>query len=464
MATITKENIGLLHEKLSVTIEKNDYLPSFDKALKTYSKQANIPGFRKGMVPAGLIKKMYGASLFTDEVLKTIDKELNAYLQSGQVEIFAQPLPLEADFKNIDVNNPQDYTFNFEIGVKPEFTLPDLGTANITGYKVTVTDAMLNEEVERLQNRFADTKEETAVTGEDNVLTLAFTESDEKGNTIEGGVTSNQVYVTKYFNDATRAALQGKAVNDTVTIQLKSAFEDKELASVLEDLKINEQEGAADKYFTLTINKIGSKVKKELNQDFFDQLYPNQEVTTEEDLRNKIKAEIEAYWKSQSSNQIQDQIFHQLTDHTTIEFPETFLKRWLQQQGTEEGAAPKTDEQVEQEFPGFLKQLKWSLISEKITKDQAIDVKPEEVRQFALNQLFSYMSGMGGGMNLEDQPWVKEYVDKMMKDRKYVEDAFMRLQTQKMFDWAETQVKPVEQEISVDDFTKMVQEHQHAHH
>ncbi len=464
MATITKENIGLLHEKLSVTIAKTDYLPSFDQALKTYSKQANIPGFRKGMVPAGLIKKMYGASLFTDEVLKTVDKELNNYLQTGEVEIFAQPLPLEADFKSIDVNNPQDYTFNFEIGVKPSFNLPDLGTASITGYKVSVTDAMVNEEVERLQNRFADTKEEETIAGEDNVLTLALTESDEKGNAVEGGVTSNQVYIAKYFNDAARAALQGKAVNDTITLQLKASFEDKELASVLEDLKINEQEAAADKFFTFTINKIGSKVKKELNQEFFDQLYPNQEVKSEEDLRNKIKAEIEAYWKSQSSNQIQDQIFHQLTDHTSIEFPETFLKKWLQQQGTEEGGAPKTDEQVEQEFPTFLKQLKWSLVSEKITKDQEIDVKPEEVRQFALNQLFSYMSGMGGASNLEDQPWVKEYVDKMMKDRKFVEDTFMRIQTQKMFDWAETQVNPVEQEISVEDFTKMVQEHQHAHH
>jgi trigger factor len=125
MATVTKENIGLLHEKLTVKLEKTDYLPSFEKALKEYSKKANIPGFRKGMVPSGLIKKMYGPSLFTDEVLKTVDKELIGYLQNDKVEIFAQPLPLESDFKQLDVNNPSDYSFEFEIGMKPEFQLPD---------------------------------------------------------------------------------------------------------------------------------------------------------------------------------------------------------------------------------------------------------------------------------------------------------------------------------------------------
>ena len=106
MATITKENIGLLHEKLTVKLEKTDYLPSFEKALKEYSKKANIPGFRKGMVPSGLIKKMYGTSLFTDEVLKTVDKALIGYLQNDKLDIFAQPLPLESDFKQLDVNNP----------------------------------------------------------------------------------------------------------------------------------------------------------------------------------------------------------------------------------------------------------------------------------------------------------------------------------------------------------------------
>src|ERR1700739_4228813 len=135
MATVTRENIGLLTDKITVNVSKGDYLPSFEKALKQYGKQANIPGFRKGMVPAGLIKKMYGSSLFTEEVLRTVEKELTTYMTNEKLEIFAQPLPLpENDARQIDVGNPADYTFSFEVGLKPSFSLADLGTAPLTFY------------------------------------------------------------------------------------------------------------------------------------------------------------------------------------------------------------------------------------------------------------------------------------------------------------------------------------------
>src|SRR5215212_6153644 len=164
MATITKESIGPLHEKLTLKLEKKDYLPPFEKALKDYSKKANIPGFRKGMVPAGLIKKMYGPSLFTDEVLRSVDRELISYLQTDKLDIFAQPLPLEADIRQLDVNNPDDYTFHFEVGMKPDFQLPDLGTAPVTEHKIIITDEMINNEIARLQNRYGNMKDETSVT------------------------------------------------------------------------------------------------------------------------------------------------------------------------------------------------------------------------------------------------------------------------------------------------------------
>src|SRR6266481_2668662 len=121
MATVTRENIGLLNDKLTLTLSKEDYLPAFEKSLKDYSKKANIPGFRKGMVPAGLIKKMYGSSLFTDEVLRSIDRELVKYLETDKLDIFAQPLPLEIDMHQLDMNNTAEYVFHFEVGMKPEF-------------------------------------------------------------------------------------------------------------------------------------------------------------------------------------------------------------------------------------------------------------------------------------------------------------------------------------------------------
>lgn len=458
MATVTKENIGLLHEKLTVKLEKTDYLPSFEKALKDYSKKANIPGFRKGMVPAGLIKKMYGTSLFADEVLKTVDKELMGYLQNDQLEIFAQPLPMESDFSKLDMNNPVDYSFDFEIGMKPVFNLPDLGTAAITRYAVTVTDEMITNEVERLQNRHGNMKDEETVNTEDNVLNLDFTETDAAGNEVEGGIKKDNSILVKYFAPAFRSNWIGKKTGDSATAQLSTAFEEKEREWIISDLGLNKQDpAAAEKYFKITITKIGLLEKRELNEEFFNQLYPNQDVKTEAEMRDKLSQEIQQYWNSQANNQIHDQVFHYLTDHTSIQFPEAFLKKWVKTQGEKD----KTDEEVEKEFPVFISQLKWTLVSDKIVQENAIQVTPEEIRNFAKQQLFSYM----GGANLsDDQPWVNDYVEKMMKDRKYVEDSYNRMQTQKIFEWAAAQVRPTESPISAEEFTKMVEAHQHHHH
>ncbi len=464
MATVTKENIGLLHEKLTVKLEKTDYLPSFEKALKEYSKKANIPGFRKGMVPAGLIKKMYGTSLFTDEVLKSVDRELIGYMQNDKMEIFAQPLPLESDFKHLDVNNPADYTFEFEVGMKPEFTLPDLATAKTTRYVVTVTDEMVETEIDRLQNRHGNMKDVETVATEDNVLNVNFVETDEAGNEIEGGIKKDNSILVKYFSEGFRSKWMGKKVGDAEVAQLKNAFDEKEREWIVGDLGMDKEDPtAADKYFKIEITKVGLLEKRELNEEFFNQLHPGQEIKTEADFRNKIKADIQTYWNAQAMNQIHDQVFHQLVDHTAIKFPEGFLKKWIKtQNGTPENPQPeKTDEEVEKEFPTFISQLKWTLITDKIVEENGIQVNPEEIKAFAKQQLFSYM----GGANLgEDQPWVTDYVEKMMKDRKYVEDAYSRIQTQKIFEWSAAQLKPTDKDISAEEFTKMVESHQHSHH
>ena len=462
MATITKENIGLLHDKLTVKLEKTDYLPSFEKALKEYGKKANIPGFRKGMVPAGLIKKMYGPSLFTDEVLRSVDSDQVGYLQQDKLDIFAQPLPLEVDINQLDVNNPADYTFHFEVGMKPDFSLADLGKAPITRYVVDVTDEMINNEIARLQNRYGNMKDLDTVNSDENVLNVIFTEVDENAGEIEGIKKENSLLV-KYFKESFRSNLLGKTVNDFVVVQLDEAFDEKELDFISGDLGLDKNDPSSlKKHFKIQITKIGLLEKRELNEEFFNQLYPNLEVKTEAQFREKIREEIQAHWNSQARNQIHDQIFHQLVDHSSMNFPEGFLKKWLKTQGdASEKQAPKTDEEIEKEFPGFLNQLKWTLITDKIVNDNAIQVNPDEIREFAKQQLFGYM---GMGNQAEQQPWVNDYVEKMMKDRKYMEDAYTRIQTQKVFEWAETQVNPKDKTISAEEFTKLVEAHQHHHH
>jgi FKBP-type peptidyl-prolyl cis-trans isomerase (trigger factor) len=367
MATVTRENIGVLNDKITVKVNKEDYLSSFEKTLKTYSKSANIPGFRKGMVPPGIIKKMHGQAVFTDEVLRTVEKELTKYMTDEKLDIFAQPLPLaENDARSLDVNNPTEYSFGFEVGLKPEFQVPDLSQEKVKYYKINVTDQMVNEHIERLQKGYGKKKDPDAGNEEENIE------------------------------------------------------------------------------------------KAEINEDLFKAAYPGKEIKNEEEFRAEIKRDIEAYWESESKKQFQHEIYHRLLNHSDITFPENFLKRWLET-GTEKQKSP---EEVEKEYPGFVNQLKWTLINDRIGADQKLEITADDIKAFAKKQLFGYM---GMQMMDEEQPWVEEYVNKMMQDRKFLDDSYFRLRTDKLFEWAENQVLREEVEINAEEFEKMVHDHSHEH-
>ena len=459
MATVTRENIGLLTDKITVNISKGDYLPSFEKSLKQYGKQANIPGFRKGMVPAGLIKKMYGNSVFTDEVLRTVEKELTSYMSNEKLEIFAQPLPLpENDARQIDINNPADYSFAFEVGLKPAFTLADLGSAKLTRLKVEVTPEMIDEEVDRQRTRNGKMTEPEVVSSDENVLNLQFTETDAAGQPVEGGVQKDNSLLVKYFNEATRPKWMGLKKGDFIVLQPSQAFDEKEREWVLNDLGLAKDDAAAaDKFFKAEITKVGFIEKAELNEEFFQSAAPGKGITTEEAYRESLKADIQAHWDGQSRNQLQHSLYHVILDQTKIEFPEDFLKRWMQTGGEK----PKTQAEVEAEFPSFVNQLKWTLIVDKVVTENGIEATPDDIRDFAKQQLFGYM-GMQTGA--EEQPWVAEYVQRMMQDRKFVEDTVHRIQTDKVFGWAETKINPTEKPISVAEFQQEIEAHQHHHH
>ena len=454
MATITQQDVAPLHKQLAVTINKEDYFPQFEKSLKDYSKKANIPGFRKGMVPAGLIKKMYGSSLFTDEVLRTVDKEVNKYLDDEKLEIFAQPLPLDFNLQQLDVNNPAAYTFTFEVGMKPEVQVPELSQESLKRYKVDVTDEMVAEETERLRSRYGNMTEPETVQS-DETLNVTFIETDAAGNEVEGGIRKDNSVLVKYFKESFRPNAMGKKVDDTIQLSLDEAFDEKEKQWILGDLGLD---SATDKHFKLLITKLGLVEPRELNEEFFKQLFPNDDITTEDAFKARVKEDLQKQWDGESRNQLQHSLYHVLLNNTGVSFPADFLKRWLKTQDKE--GKGKTDEEVEAEFPNFLNQLKWTLITDELIKRGGIQVQQDDLRQFAKQQLFGYM-GMGN-MD-EEQGWVNDYIDRMMKDRKYVEDAYNRLQTQQMFDWAESQVNAVETPISKEDFVKMNEEHQHQH-
>jgi trigger factor len=453
MAKVTRENIAKLTDKLTVTLDKADYLGNFEVSLKKYAKTANIPGFRKGMVPAGLVKKMYGQSVFTDEILKTVEQELNSYLQAEQLDIFAQPLPLDSELRNMDINNPESYTFAFEIGLKPAVDI-DVKKVKVTRYKINVTDQMLQDELERLQIRSGKMTEPEAVTGDDNVLNVKFVECDKSGAAIEGGITKDNSLLVKYFEPKFRKNLMGKKNDDSVVLQVGKAFEAKEKEAILADLGLTDAD--AEKYFSLQITKVGLVEKAEMNAEFFASVYPNAAIATAEEFTAEVKKEMETYYDAQSRNQIHDQIYHHFVDHTPMELPEGFLKRWLQTGGEK----PKTEAEAEADYPSFASQLKWTIVSGKLATDHKIEVMPDDIRDFAKQQLFSYMGGQLGALG-DNQQWVEDYANRMMQDRKFVEDSYHRISTEKLFGIIETQVTAKEESISAEDFAKKLHNHHH---
>ena len=208
-----------------------------------------------------------------------------------------------------------------------------------------------------------------------------------------------------------------------------------------------------DKYFNLLITKIGFVEKAEMVEEFYNTVFPGRGIINEEEFKNGVKVDIENHFENQSRNQLQDQIYHHLIDHTNIDFPEGFLKRWIQMGGEK----PLTAEDAEVEYPKFANSLKWSLISTKLLEKNEIIVAPDEIKQFALNQVSGYM----GIQNFEEAPWLEEYANKMMQDKKFVENTYMQIQTNKLFNQLETEVIIKEEEISAEDLASKMHHHHH---
>ncbi len=191
-----------------------------------------------------------------------------------------------------------------------------------------------------------------------------------------------------------------------------------------------------------------------MNEEFFNEVYPGKNISSEAALRDALKEEIVKYWDAQSRNQLHDQLYHFLIDETKMEFPETFLKRWLQTGGEQQ----KTAEQAETEFPGFSNQLKWTLISDRLITENKLDVTGEELRSHMKEEVMRYFGQMNMG---EDTSWLESYIDRMMKDEKQVDATYRRLVTEKLFNWIESQTKPKEKKVTAEELAAMQHNHQH---
>ncbi|MFP5039667.1 trigger factor [Parasediminibacterium sp. JCM 36343] len=454
MAIVTRENIGLLHDKLIVKVIPSDYKKAFEDGLNKQAKTANIPGFRKGMVPAGLLRKMYGEKLLTDEIIKAVEVQVNSFIGTQKLNVFSQPLPLYNNLDQLDVNHYGDFEFGFEIGLKPEI---DINTANIpvTRYVVTVTDEMVKQEVERLRAQFGTVTNPEAVSSEEEVLNVILDEATESGEKIEGGIEKATSLKIKHFAPAFRETLIGKAVNEIVTVPLATAFEDKEREAVLDDLGLDKaDEASTAKIFLLTITKVSFVENAAFDEAFFNAPYPGKEITTEEGFRETVKEDIQAYFAEQSRKQIHDQIYHYLIDNVQVDLPEAFLTRLLEVSDEKQ----KTKEEAAAAYPTFASQLKWSLISTQLQSEEKVQVLPEDIKAAAKAQLLQYLGGQVQAMGADTQ-WIEEYAERMLKDKKFVEDSYHRIAADKLFDALETKVSATEEITYVESFVSKLHHH-----
>ncbi len=459
MATVTRENIGTLHDKITVKLEKGDYLPSFEKTLKEYAKKANIPGFRKGMVPMGMMRKMYGPSIFNEEVVRSAGKKLENYLKDERLSIFAQPMILpDTNRTQLDFNQPEDIDFAFEIGLKPEFEIPAVKDhTHLTRYKITVTEKMMDDEIERIKRRYGKVDAQEVVTDKENIIYAAYEPCDADGNVTETDKKIEDTVVLDKMPSGLKDKVMGKNPGDTIVFRPADVCTEEELQNFLKDpLKTSPE--AADQYFKLTITKVGHLIPQELGTELYAQVFQNTEVKDEADFREKIKAELSREFDRITGERLQNEIYELLVHNTPIHLPVAFLKRWMR----EGGEKPKSEHEVEHEFGSFEHQLRWQLISDKLMQEHNITVTREEVNKDVKARVLAYF---GLGPDDEDQaPWMEGYMQKISKDEKMLDETYRRILITKLFQFLETQLTIEEKEIDEEAFFKLGDAHAAHHH
>lgn len=468
MAKVTRANVAPLNDRLTITLSKEDYFQKYETDIKNYAVKANMPGFRKGKVSASLIKRMYGKGIITETIVKALETSVTDYLTKEKIEILNQPVPedLENISQTFDPFEAKDYTFSFEIGLKPEIKT-DLKAISPLKYKIEVGEKALEEEMESQIKRFGTSKELETLGEEDALITTHFAACDKDGNETPEGKQGDHAIPLKNFKADFRKKLKGKAKGYETVSKLSSALLEKELEHILEHFKIEKAD--ADNYFKITVNKLEVIEPAVKDEKLFKQIFPAKDLKTEEEFKNELKAEIEKVYEKESKSFLDDQIYHELLEKTTIELPEDFLKRSVKFSDEK----IKTDEDLEKAFPSYVQNLKWALISDKLVKDHDIKIEAEDLKAAVRKQIEGYFGGQIMGDDEEKHnKFIEDTVDRMMQDQKYLNDTYQQLATEKLFEVLEAGVAAKEEKIVAEEFVKKVQsyhdkeeqhDHNHAH-
>lgn len=448
MATINRSTIGPLHDKITIELEQADYLSQFEKSIKNYSSKVQMPGFRKGQVPIGMVKKMYGPSIFMDEVVRVAYEKLEAHLQENNPSIFANPLPMAGDQNNFDYKNPQSYTFNFEIGLKPEINIKHIDEkAPITEYKIKVTDEILDKEIENVQKRAGKLEDQDVQSADEDLVYLEI-QLNADATPIED--------VQEYGRliPELKEKLNGAATGHTFefnTADIKNEEDKKTFFS--QSLKL--KDAVEDTTVHIKLTKVAHLQPKELSEEFYNEVFPGIDIKDENAFRDEMRKAISMQLERYSKEKLNNDIFEMLVHETEIELPVNFLKRWLEIGGEK----VKSKEEVENEWSSFEHQLKWTLISDQLFQKYGIQVTREEIAEDIKQNIMMYF----GAASEDDAPWMQSYIDRMMKDEKTLDETYRKILMGKLFMAIEKDLTVNIEEVTDEEFSKLESKyHSHA--
>ena len=428
---------------LTLTVEPADYQEAVQKELKQLRQKANIPGFRPGMVPAGLVKKMYGKGVMAEVINKTLSDALGKYIEEQHLNILGDPLPNEELTPKVDFDTQDTFTFAFDIALAPEFDASLNGHNKLTHYTIEVTDEMVNNQVESYAQRFGDYVEADDVQDGDVIKGL-LTEQRENGMTKENAMLNPQ-----YMTDKEQAALfKGAKKGDVITFNPQKAFQSEvEISSLLDITKQEAKELTSD--FTFEIQGITRHQAAKIDGELFAKVYGENAITDEADFRAHVKAEIEENMAEDSDYKFGlDAKAAVMKKMEGLTFPEDFLKRWLH--ATNEKL---TDEEINKDFPQMIEELKWHLAKDQLLKKYNINVEKEDVEDYA--KKVAKMQFMQYGLMHVDDAYLTNYAQQMLKDENQLRGIVERVAEQKIYAALKTVVKLEEKSISHADFGKL---------
>lgn len=437
---------------MTITLEKTDYQGEVEKTLKDYRKRANVPGFRPGQTPMGLIKRQYGAAIKVDVVNKMLGEKLYEYVRENKIQMLGEPLPSDQQ-KPLNFESEEPLEFKFDIAVAPEFKAALSGKDKIDYYNIAVDDKLINQQVEMYQSRAGQyEKVEQYDEKERDMLKGDLRELDEKGNVKEGGITvADAVLMPQYMKVEDQKKLFDNAkLGDIITWNPRKAYpeSDVEVSSLLKIQKEDVKDHEGD--FTYQITEISRFVKAEVNQALFDQTFGEGTVKDEKEFRQKIADIISQQFKADSDYQfLQDVRKHMEKKVGKLEFPEAILKRVMLNNNKDKGA-----DFVEKNFEASIKELGWHLIKEQLVEAQGIKVEEDDLKSVAKEAARAQFAQYGMS-NVPDE-YLENYAAEMLKKRENVDGLVDRAVDVKLTAALKGVVKLNEKDIILEDFQKMV--------